>query len=42
MLSDAEMGKVRLPERVRNELKHAINGYAEHVLERRFKAFSCL
>ena len=42
MLSDAEMGKVRLPERVRNELKHAINGYAEHVLERRFKALSCL
>ena len=42
MLSDAEMGKVRLPERVRNELKHAINGYAENVLERRFKAFSCL
>lgn len=42
MLPDAEMGRVRLPERVRNELKHAINGYAEHVLERRFKALSCL
>lgn len=42
MLSDQEMGKVRLPERVREELKPVINGYAEHVLERRFKAFSCL
>ena len=42
MLPDVEMGRVRLPERVRNELKHAVNGYAEHVLERRFKALSCL
>ncbi len=42
MLPDEEMGRVRLPERVRQELKHAVNGYAEHVLERRFKAFSCL
>ena len=42
LLSDQEMGKVRLPEQVRKELKHAINGYAEHALERRFQAFSCL
>lgn len=42
LLSDKEMGKVRLPEQVRKELKHAINGYAEHALERRFQAFSCL
>lgn len=42
LLSDQEMNKVRLPDRVRKELKHAVNGYAEHVLERRFHAFSCL
>ena len=42
LLSDGDMGKVRLPEHVREELKHAVNDYAEHVLERRFKAFSCL
>ena len=42
LLSDQEMGKVRLPEQVRKELKYAINSYAEHALERRFQAFSCL
>ena len=42
LLSNEDMGKVRLPEQVRKELKIAINGYAEHVLERHFKAFSCL
>lgn len=42
LLAPNEIGKVRLPERVRMELKHAVNGYAEHVLERKLKAFSCL
>lgn len=42
LLAPNEIGKVRLPERVRTELKHAVNDYAEHVLERKFKAFSCL
>jgi DNA repair protein RecO (recombination protein O) len=41
-LSDEEMKKVVLPPRVRAELREAVNGYAEHILERRLKAFDCL
>jgi len=42
LLSDGDIKKVSLPERVRNELKPAVNEYAEHVLERRFKAMDAL
>ena len=41
-LPDAEMGRVALPERVRRELKPLVNGYAEYVLERKFKALDQL
>lgn len=41
-LSDVEMKKIVLPARVRAELKAAVNLYAEHILERRLKAFDCL
>lgn len=41
-LSDEEMKKIVLPPRVRAELKEAVNLYAEHILERRLKAFDCL
>lgn len=41
-LSDEEMKKVVLPPRVRAELRDAINAYAEHILERKLKAFDCL
>ena len=42
LLEDGNINKVRLPEQVRSELKHVINEYAEHVLERRFKAMDVL
>lgn len=38
LLSNQEMEKVVLPPRVRLELKDALNAYAEHVLERKFRA----
>ncbi|HWQ57984.1 MAG TPA: DNA repair protein RecO [Clostridia bacterium] len=41
-LRDEEMKKIVLPPRVRAELKDAVNAYAEHILERRLKAFDCL
>ena len=42
LLEDGNINKVRLPEQVRSELKHLVNEYAEHVLERRFKAMDAL
>ncbi len=42
LLEDGDIKKVRLPEPVRAELKHMVNEYAEHVLERRFKALDAL
>ncbi|HWS29739.1 MAG TPA: DNA repair protein RecO [Clostridia bacterium] len=42
LLTDGDIKKVSLPERVRDELKIAVNEYAEHVLERRFKAMDAL
>lgn len=41
-LSHDEINKVRLPERVRHELKPILNAHAEYVLERRFKAIEQL
>lgn len=38
LLSNQEMEKVALPERVRGELKASLNAYAEQVLERKFRA----
>jgi len=38
LLTNQDMEKVILPQRVRAELKTAINAYAEHVLERKFRA----
>ena len=40
-LTDEEMKKVVLPPRVRAELKEAVNAFAEHILERKLKAFDC-
>jgi hypothetical protein len=37
LLSNQDMEKVALPERVRTELKAALNAYAEHVLERKLR-----
>ncbi|MCE5234667.1 MAG: DNA repair protein RecO [Clostridiaceae bacterium] len=42
LLEDGDIKKVCLPERVRAELRPAVNEYAEHVLERRFKAMDAL
>lgn len=42
LLEDGDIKKVRLPEHVRGELKAAVNDYAEHVFERRFKAMDSL
>ena len=42
LLSDEDMKLVRLPERVRQELRRIINEYAEYSLERRFKALSMI
>lgn len=41
-LSDVDLKKVVLPARVRTELKEAVNFYAEHILERKLKAYDCL
>ncbi len=41
-MGDEDMKKIVLPERVRGELKEAVNLYAEYVLERRLKGFDCL
>lgn len=42
LLEDGDIKKVCLPEQVRHELKTVVNEYAEHVLERRFKAMDTL
>lgn len=42
LLPVEEINRVRLPQRVRSELRPAIGALAECVLERRFKALDCL
>lgn len=42
LLNDDETGKVKLPQRVRKELKFAVNSYAERIFEKKLKAFSML
>lgn len=39
LLGDDEMDKATLPEKVRAELRSAVGGYGEHILERRMKSF---
>ena len=39
LLGDDEMNRVALPEKVRAELRSAVGGYGEHILERRMKSF---
>ena len=39
LLGDDEMDKAALPEKVRAELRSAVGGYGEHILERRMKSF---
>ena len=42
LLRDEDINKVRLPQRVREELRDIVGPLAECVLERRFKAFDCI
>ena len=41
-LPDADIQKVVLPQAVREELKSALKGYVEYILDKRIKAFDML
>ncbi len=42
LLKDSELERVALPIQQREELKHAVNAFAEHVFERKFHAIEML